>query len=133
MSQNLSSHTHSGNGATAAENSSVQLALRLRPSDRSDRAVVSNVSAVYAASGMVFVDFGFIEQQAIDEVTRALRAGSQTAGTIDGRLECRVAMGVADVTQLMRQLQQVLAAASRQSAPAGFDADINLEPDASLQ
>lgn len=133
MSQNLSSHTPSTNGAAAAETSSVQLALRLRASDRSDRAIVSNVSAVQAGSGMVFIDFGFIEQQAIDEVTRAMRAGAQPSGGIDGRLECRIAMGPGDVAQLMRQLQQVLANASRQPEPARTAMDAEMDPDASLQ
>ncbi len=133
MSQNLSSHTPATNGAAAAETSSVQLALRLRASDRSDRAIVSNVSAVQAGSGMVFIDFGFIEQQAIDEVTRAMRAGAQTAGSIDGRLECRIAMSAGDVAQLMRQLQQVLANASRPPEPSHAAMDAEMAPDGSLQ
>ena len=134
MSQNLSTHA-AANGAAAAENVSVQLALRLRASDRSDRAIVSNVSAVQAGSGMVFIDFGFIEQQAIDEVTRAMRAGSQPSASIDGRLECRIAMGAGDIAQLVRQLQQVLAAGSRQPAPVqpAMDADMGLGPDTSIQ
>ncbi len=133
MSQNLSSHTPAANGAAAAETSSVQLALRLRASDRSDRAIVSNVSAVHAGSGMVFIDFGFVEQQAIDEVSRAMRAGSQPSGNIDGRLECRIAMGAGDVAQLIRQLQQMLASASRQPAPAQARMDDEMAPDGSLQ
>ncbi len=133
MSQNLSSHAPSANGAAAAETSPVQLSLRLRASDRSDRAIVSNVSAVHAGSGMVFIDFGFVEQQAIDEVSRAMRAGSQPSGNIDGRLECRIAMGAGDVAQLIRQLQQMLASASRQPAPAPARMDDEMAPDGSLQ
>lgn len=131
MSQNLSAERQNqANGSSATENAAVQVALRLRAVDHSDRAMVSNVSTVHAASGMVFIDFGFVEQQAIDEVTRAVRAGSETSTQIDGRLECRIAMGLGDIAQLARQLQQVLASVSQQAgaraemgsaAPSGPD------------
>ena len=133
MSQNLYTTSQASNGAAPAETSPVQLSLRLRASDRSDRAIVSNVSAVHAGSGMVFVDFGYVEQQSIDEVTRAMRSGQQSAGAIDGRLECRIAMGLGDVVQLARQLQQVVAAAARQHPPASEDLGAAAAgPDASL-
>ena len=63
MSKNLAAERDAmGNEAMPAGGASVQLALRLRATDHSDRAIVSNVSAVHAASGMVFIDFGFVEQ-----------------------------------------------------------------------
>lgn len=93
-----------------------QVALHLRPVDHSDRAIVSNVSAVHAGSGMVFIDFGFVEQHLIAGITRAVRAGEAAATSVDGRLECRVAMSTADVAQLALQLQQVLASLRRQPA-----------------
>ncbi len=93
-----------------------QVALHLRPVDHSDRAIVSNVSAVHAGSGMVFIDFGFVEQHLIAGITRAVRAGEAAATSVDGRLECRVAMSVTDVVQLAHQLQQVLGSLRRQSA-----------------
>ncbi len=136
MSQNLSTEQElNGGHAPLAEQKAVQVALRLKAVDRSDRAIVSNVSAVHASSGMVFVDFGFVEQQAIDEITRAMRAGAQTAANIDGRLECRIAMSVGDMVQLSRQLQQVLATVGRKSSPlrAGADADVAPAPGSSLQ
>ena len=134
MSQNLSNAPQAVAGAASAEHSSVQLSLRLRSSERSDRAIVSNVSAVHAGAGMVFIDFGFIEQQSIDEATRAVRSGQQTSGSIDGRLECRIAMGPGDIAQLARQLQQMVAAPNRQHLPATAEMDAAAPgPDASLQ
>ncbi len=109
------------NPAAATDQKAVQVALRLRPVDRSDRPIVSNVSAVHASSGMVFVDFGFIEQQAIDDITRSLRAGSDTVASIEGRLECRIAMSIGDIAQLSRQLQQVLAAIANTSSSMHSD------------
>jgi hypothetical protein len=135
MSQNLAGQTPAAHGTAATESASVQLALRLRASDNSDRPIVSNVSAVQAGSGMVLIDFGFVEQRTIEEMTRAMRAGQKTSDSIDGRLECRVAMGLGDIAQLTRQLQQVLAAASQQLAPVGIDLDsaITPGPNTSLQ
>jgi hypothetical protein len=128
MSQNLVSKTPATNGAASTETASVQLALRLRASDNSDRAIVSNVSAVQAGSGMVLIDFGFVEQRAIEEMTRAMRAGQKTSDSIDGRLECRVAMSLGDIAQLSRQLQQALAAASQQMAPVRSDLESAIAP-----
>lgn len=105
----------------------IQLALRLRAVDLSDRAVVSNVSAVHAGAGMVFIDFGFVEQQAIAEVTRAMRAG-QAASSIEGRLERRIAMSVADVAQLAQQLQQVLTSLRKSSATERTGMETALPP-----
>jgi hypothetical protein len=135
MSQNLSAERQTtANGSGTAENPTVQVALRLRASDHSDRAIVSNVSTVHAASGLVFIDFGFVEQQAIDEVTRAVRAGTQASANIDGRLECRIAMGLGDIAQLSRQLQQVLAAVHQQTAVRPeMGSAITPGPDTSLQ
>ena len=132
MSQNLSAERqHTANGTGTAESPNLQVALRLRAADHSDRAIVSNVSTVHAASGMVFIDFGFVEQQAIDEVTRAVRSGAQASANIDGRLECRIAMGLGDIAQLARQLQQVIAAVSQQQAQVRTE--MSPGPDTSLQ
>ena len=66
MSQNLAGQTPGAHGTAATESASVQLSLRLRASDNSDRPIVSNVSAVQAGSGMVLIDFGFVEQRTIE-------------------------------------------------------------------
>lgn len=108
----------------------VQIALRLHPVERSDRAIVANVSAARLASSMVFIDFGFIDQQAIDEVTRHARAGKASDGKLDGRLECRIAMSKGDASQLMQQLQRLLAtrAAPRQNFQSRTSDDEATEP-----
>lgn len=136
MSHNLSAEQGLNTGlASVAEQKAVQVALRLRAVDRSDRPIVANVSAVHASSGMVFVDFGFIEQQAIDEITRAMRTGTEPAAHIDGRLECRIAMSVGDIAQLSRQVQQVLLAVGATSPALGAEsgAAATRGPGASLQ
>ncbi len=122
MSQNAS-HEKEGlfqNGsASHAETRSVQIGLRLRAVEQSERAIVSNVTAVQASSGMVFIDFGFLEQQALDEINKAVATSGQTDAIVDGRLECRIAMGLDNVAQLHRQLEQLLNAAKK-SRPAAM-------------
>ena len=108
MAETLQAGTQGASGCGKA----AQIALRLHPVERSDRAIVANVSTARLASSMVFLDFGFLEPQAMDGLTRAARSGNASAGTLDGRLECRVALSIGDASQLLQQLQQLIAARS---------------------
>ena len=111
---------------------SVQVGLRLRAVDVSDRAIVANVSAVQPAAGMVFIDFGFLEQHAIDEIGKAARSG-QASATIDGRLECRIAMALDNIAQLHRQLEQVLQASKKAASRAVAIEPMTIGADTVLQ
>jgi hypothetical protein len=114
MSQNLTNNLDTSSSTpTNAEAHPVHIGLRLRAVDQSDRSVVSNITGVHLGSGFAFIDFGFIEQSALTEVTRAARSGEQKNPTLDGRLECRIAMGLGDLAQLARQIDQVISAASK--------------------
>ena len=101
-----------GTQGPAGSGKAVQIALRLHPVERSDRAIFANVSTARLNSSMVFLDFGFIEPQALDGLTRAARSGNASDGKLDGRLECRIAMSVGDASQLLQQLQRLMAARS---------------------
>ena len=101
-----------GMQGAAGPGKTVQIALRLQPVERSDRAIVANVSTARLNSSMVFLDFGFIEPQAMDGLTRSVRSGSTSDGKLDGRLECRIAMSVGHASQLLQQLQRLMAARS---------------------
>ena len=111
---------------------SVQVGLRLRAVDVSDRAIVANVSAVQPSAGMVFIDFGFLEQHAIDEIGKAARSG-QASATIDGRLECRIAMGLDNIAQLNRQLEQVLQSSKKAASRAVAIEPMTIVADTVLQ
>jgi hypothetical protein len=108
----------------------IQIGLRLRPVDNSDRAVVANISAVQASAGMIFLDFGFLEQQAMNEINRLIASAEHKDATIEGRLECRIAMSLDNIVQLHRQLEQVVAANKNfRTSPAdpGNSADATLQ------
>jgi len=136
MSQSMSSERDaaSTNGTAPAGTGAVQIGLRLRASDNSGRAIVSNISSVHLSSGMAFIDFGFVEQSVLSEAARAARAGGDGKPQMaDGRLECRIAMGLGDVAQLARQLQQMLANANRPAVTAPAADDHSMPPETSLQ
>lgn len=103
---------NSSNGAANAAQATtheVQVSVRLRAIDHSDRAIVANVSTVQPGSGMVFIDFGFIEQHAIAALGKHALDGDKTPEILDARLECRIAMSVESLAQLAQQLNQTLA------------------------
>ncbi len=136
MSQSMSSERDavSTNGAAHETSGAVQIGLRLRASDNSGRAIVSNISSVHLSSGMAFIDFGFVEHAVLSEAARVARAGGDGKPQMaDGRLECRIAMGLGDVAQLARQLQQMLANAKRPAAAAPATDDHTMPPETSLQ
>ncbi len=136
MSQSMSCERDvaSTNGAAHEASGAVQIGLRLRATDNSGRAIVSNISSVHLSSGMAFIDFGFVEQSVLSEAARAARAGGDgKAQMADGRLECRIAMGLGDVAQLARQLQQMLANANRPAAAAPATDGHAMPPETSLQ
>ncbi len=136
MSHSMPSEHDALSNHSAAQDAAgpIQIGLRLRATDNAGRALVSNVSSVHLSSGMAFIDFGFVEQSALTEATRAARAGGESRQMADGRLECRIAMGLTDLAQLTRQLQQVLAAANQRAAmSADAHAHSSLPPDTSLQ
>jgi len=136
MSQNLSNPLEANNSnPTQAESQPVHIGLRLRAVDQSDRAIVSNITGVHLGSGFAFIDFGFIEHSALNEVTRAARSGEQKNPTLDGRLECRIAMGLGDLVQLARQIDQVISSTSkaRASAESGKQDPLALDPAAVMQ
>jgi hypothetical protein len=125
----------SSSAQTAADAPAVQIGLRLRAVDQSDRAILSNITGVHLGSGFAFVDFGFIEQAALSEATRAARAEEQKNPVIDGRLECRIAMGIGDLAQLARQIEQVISAANkaRNTHQPSHPDPLALDPASSLQ
>ncbi len=122
------------NGGTAhAGTRSVQISLRLRPVENSERAIVSNISAVQASAGMIFLDFGFLEQQAMNQINSIVASAAHKDATIEGRLECRIAMGLDNIAQLHRQLEQVLVSNKKSRISPVTAADPAIDADTTLQ
>lgn len=118
----------SSNGAVnpqQAETHALQVGVRLRAVDHSDRAIVANISAVQPGSGMVFIDFGFIEQHAIAALGKHALNGEKTPEVLDARLECRIAMSMENLAQLAQQLNQLFASVKpRPAAVTAIDTQL---------
>ena len=97
-------------GADATSNTAqrVQLGMRLQPLNNSDQPIFSNFTVVQGASGTVFVDFGFLEPSVLPALARQARSGGKLPESINGRLVCRVALGLDATAQLAQQLSQYL-------------------------
>ena len=94
--------------AEPANNKVVSLSVRLDSIGQSDQPVLANYTTVGVAQGMVYLDFGFIEPNALALVARTAREGRQIAKTLEGKRVVRVAIGLDVLQRLQQQLQQVL-------------------------
>lgn len=96
-----------GGEAPAAEHR-VQVGIRLQPGDRPESPQFSNFSVVQGAQGMVFIDFGFLEPNALPSVIRLAQSGGKVPEAINGRLAARIVLGPDTAAQLVQQLEQHL-------------------------
>ena len=91
----------------------MQVNIRLRPGDRSGQPIFSNFTVARYAPGTVFVDFGFLEPDALNSVIRRAQSGEKVPEGIGGQLACRVALNLDTAAQLAQQLNQLLQAAKK--------------------
>ena len=103
-------------GAARPPAQTVQVDIRLRAVEGSDRPVLSNFTVVQGAPGMVFVDFGFLDPQAINAISQAGKSGAKMPDAVGGQLASRVAMNLQTASQLAQQLNDLLRRAQRPAA-----------------
>jgi len=96
----------------------LQLGIRLQSVEGSDQPVFSNFTMVQGAPGMVFLDFGFLEPNALPSVVRAAQSGGKVPEAIRGKLAARVVLGIDSAVQLAQQLQQHLRSLQAQGQKA---------------
>ena len=89
----------------AAAAQPLHLGLRLQSANQSDQPVFSNFTTVQGAPGMVFLDFGFLEPATLPSLARLAKSGGKMPESINGRLACRVVLGLDAAMQLTRQLE----------------------------
>ena len=82
--------------------------MKLIPVEHSNQPVSANYSTVAVAQGIAYVDFGFIEPQALALLARAAQNGQLVHKGLEGKLAVRVATGLDVLQRLHQQLQQVL-------------------------
>ena len=99
----------------------VSVAVRLQPVEHSQQPIFSNFATVQAGTGVVFIDFGFLEPQTMAHLARLGQPGVSVPEAIAGTLACRMALSLDTVANLANQLNQLLrnaAAAQGQAAQA---------------
>lgn len=102
----------------AAPAQQLQINVRLQPANDSDQPIFANFTVAQGAAAMVFIDFGFLDPSALPALARLAQSGGKMPEAINGRLACRVAMGLDSVAQLAQQLNQVLQNATAQARAA---------------
>ena len=99
------------------------IAVRLRPANNSDQPVLANYVALQPASGMLLLDFGFLEPAVLAALPNVARRGGKLPESLDGRLAVRVAMGYDSAVQLQNQLTRLLAQLGKSAQAGKADAD----------
>jgi hypothetical protein len=97
-----------GDLSAADASRSMQMRLKLQANEHADQPVFSNFTTVQGAPGMVFVDFGFLEPGMLPGLAKIAQSGGKMPEQVNGRLACRVVLGVDAATQLVRQLEHQL-------------------------
>ena len=113
MSENSNASSPEAPSTDPQPGNAVQVNIRLKPVDRSGQPIFSNFTVARRAPGTVFVDFGFLEPNAMNSIIRRAQSGEKVPEGIGGQLVCRVALGLDTAAQLAQQLNQLLQAARR--------------------
>jgi len=109
-------------GTASAATQPVSVAIRLQPVEQSQLPVFSNIATVQPGTGVVFIDFGFIEPQTLTHLARLGQPGVEIPQAVSGTLACRMALSLETAANLANQLNHLLrsaAAAQARSANAG--------------
>jgi len=91
-----------------AKDKTIELNVRLKPSESSAHPRATNYTNVGVAQGIAYVDFGFIEPTLLAAITKIAKDGPAAPKGLEGTLVTRVAMGVDVLARLHQQIQQVL-------------------------
>lgn len=94
--------------APAQAGQAVSVAIRLQSVDHSEQPVFANFTTVQAGTGVVFIDFGFLEPQTMAILARLGQPGARVPETIGGNLACRMALSLDTTANLANQLNQLL-------------------------
>ena len=109
----------STNGHDETKGKPVSIGVRLQPVSNADQPIVANHTALHPTSGMVLIDFGFIEPELLATLPRLAKQGKKLPDAMEGKLVTRVALGPDALTGLHRQLSQLLAGSKKAAAKSG--------------
>ena len=102
----------------AASGRTSSVAVRLGES-AAGQPLLANYSSATVTSGMVLVDFGFLEPGMLNALSRAARSGGKIPAAVNGRLAARVALPPDVARSLYAQLGRLLAASPKGKGEKG--------------
>lgn len=85
----------------------MQVGIRMQQGEHTGQPIYSNFTAVQDGEGIVFIDFGFLEPQAMQALARMTQSGKKVPETISARMSCRMVISVDAAANLERQLNQL--------------------------
>jgi len=106
----------------------IQVGIRMQQGEHIGQPIYANFTAAQGGQGVVFVDFGFLEPQALNSLTQMTQAGKQVPETIAARMSSRMAISVDAAVNLTRQLNQLLQPKAAKAADTTMsDEDVTLQ------
>ena len=82
--------------------------IRMMQMDNSIQPIYSNVTSVSGNKEIVMLDFGYLDIQLIASLNQMLKSGENIPNIIDAKMTCRVALNFDAVSQLTKQLNNIL-------------------------
>jgi hypothetical protein len=100
--------TQSENKVESTGSHTLQVGIRMQQGEHTGQPIYSNITSVQGGQGVVFVDFGFLEPQALQSLAQMTQSGEKAPETIGARMSSRMAISIDAAANLARQLNQLL-------------------------
>lgn len=97
-----------GSKGSAPQSHAMQVKVSMQQGEHTGQPIYSNFTAIQGGQGVVIVDFGFLDPQAMHALGQMARSGDKPSGTISARMSCRMAISIDAANQLAQQLNQLL-------------------------
>jgi len=100
--------------------------ISLQQSEQAGQPVYANFTSLNPSQGVVIVNFGFINSQAIQALQHKIKSGENPPAQITANMSCRVALNSNAIQQLTQQLGQLLS--PPMNTPASLDQTNSTQP-----
>ena len=92
--------------------------IQLVPSGQSGQPILANFTALHPTSGVVLIDFGFLDPGALNALGQIARSRGKMPERMSGQLGARVAVPYDSLANLHQQIGRVLQAVAKQQKAA---------------
>ncbi len=96
-----------GNKIETSGTKAVQVSIRMQSGEYAGQPIYSNLTSVQASQGVVMIDFGFIDPQMIQALSRLTQSGEKAPDTVSAKMSCRMVISTEAAKQLAQQLNQL--------------------------